>query len=497
MGNNSGRIIALMLTVGGGAALAKKIYDASAVILAEELGTTETSGCPRCSVLSMAELDEIFPDATAGNKTALMSAFNRANDKFGMDTCQQKAHFFAQVREEVGTSISVSNGENMNYHVQALANVPFLNFCENRRAGVPNDLAFQYGRIDSDKLAGLKARYNRPTLTTQAANLEMIANIAYADRNGNGDIASGDGWRYRGRGIIQITGKGKYDKINNRIDSDYPAFGIDIDANNINNLNEGTVASMAYWKEYGCQAKAEVGLSRADADAIINIINSGTSSKDRRWGHLQEMIRIFRVNGCIGDEPQPVNTDKAPWLVFAEAEYNTYKGIPENNSPLKERIIDEYHKSTSLGAAHHGKSTEWQQSVPWCASFVNWCFEQTENFKGTNPSGNGSYNSLAFDWTPEHWENGEECEAFVGAVITLTYSHTAFIVGKNTAANKYVYLGGNQGSRIAGQQQIRYGTVTIGGERSICKPKGYVIRDEEKVLPELSVNADGSSGSTR
>ena len=124
----------------------------------------------------------------------------------------------------------------------------------------------------------------------------MIANIAYANRNGNGDVASGDGWRYRGRGIIQITGKEKYDRINTRIDSDYPEFGINIDANNINTLNEGTVASMAYWKEYGCQREAEKGISRTNFDAIVNIVNSGTSSREARWGHLQNMINIFRVN---------------------------------------------------------------------------------------------------------------------------------------------------------------------------------------------------------
>jgi hypothetical protein len=192
-------------------------------------------------------------------------------------------------------------------------------------------------------------------------------------------------------------------------------------------------------------------------------------------------------------EPRKV----APWMVFAEQEYATYKGINENTSPLKERIKDAYHKSTTLGAAHHGKPTEWSDAVSWCASFVNWCFEQTKNFKKTNISSNGSYNSLAFDWTPANWENGEKSEAFYGAVITLTYSHTAFIVGKNTKANKYVYLGGNQGGKNSGEQQIRYGTVTIGKEKSIAKPKGYVVTEEEKKLKEMSVNADGSYTSTR
>ena len=67
--------------------------------------------CPRCGVLTMAELDLIFTSATAEKKTQLMNAFNLANTKFGLNTCQQKAHFFAQVREEVGTGINISEGE--------------------------------------------------------------------------------------------------------------------------------------------------------------------------------------------------------------------------------------------------------------------------------------------------------------------------------------------------------------------------------------------------
>ncbi|WP_437823830.1 hypothetical protein [Tenacibaculum mesophilum] len=98
---------------------------------------------------------------------------------------------------------------------------------------------------------------------------------------------------------------------------------------------------------------------------------------------------------------------RAPWMEFAEQEYETFKGINENKSPLKERIKDYYHKSTTLGKSHYGKKTEWTDVVSWCASFVNWCFEQTKNYKGTNESKGGSYNSLAFDWTPKNWENGE------------------------------------------------------------------------------------------
>lgn len=46
-----------------------------------------------------------------------------------------------------------------------------------------------------------------------AKNPERLANYVYANRMGNGDEASGDGWRYRGRGPIQITGKDMYEQV--------------------------------------------------------------------------------------------------------------------------------------------------------------------------------------------------------------------------------------------------------------------------------------------
>ena len=109
--------------------------------------------CPRCGILTLVELDQIFTNATKEKKEQLMSAFNQANSKFGLNTCQQKAHFFAQVREEVGTSIDIKEGEGLNYAVEKLTE-HFTRFSTTSLLnGPPNDLAFSYGRIDSRNIS--------------------------------------------------------------------------------------------------------------------------------------------------------------------------------------------------------------------------------------------------------------------------------------------------------------------------------------------------------
>jgi len=112
------------------------------------------------------------PDGDFGRDTLLKAkAFYKLSDS-------QTAHFFAQTSHETGEFRLFS--ENLNYSADGLLKI-FPKYFKSNAA------ALSYAR--------------KP---------EKIANRVYANRMGNGDEASGDGWKYRGRGALQLTGKANY-----------------------------------------------------------------------------------------------------------------------------------------------------------------------------------------------------------------------------------------------------------------------------------------------
>jgi putative chitinase len=118
----------------------------------------------------------VFPKAK--NPDELVKALELIT-LFNINTTERVAMFLAQCgHESAGFS---TFKENLNYSAKAL-NAVFPKYFKN---------------------AGRDAE-------AYARQPEKIANIVYANRMGNGNIASGDGWKYRGRGLIQLTGKNNY-----------------------------------------------------------------------------------------------------------------------------------------------------------------------------------------------------------------------------------------------------------------------------------------------
>ncbi|MBW1295647.1 glycoside hydrolase family 19 protein [Aquimarina litoralis] len=232
-----------------------------------------------CSApITLEQLKQIFTATSDADLNAMKDAFNEAFVQFSMNTCLNKAHFFAQVKQEVGNSVDVENtAENMNYRVSALISTFTSSFGRNPAK------AHEYGRKPG-----------------QSANVQAIANYAYANRNGNGNFASGDGWNYRGRGFLQLTGRTNYNNANQIIQSLYPESGIDIIANPIlvsTDVRVAMISAMAYWVENGLVELANAGGEDTNVNSITAVINFHTSSYASRRNHFQTTKKVF-LNEC-------------------------------------------------------------------------------------------------------------------------------------------------------------------------------------------------------
>lgn len=127
-------------------------------------------------------------------------------------------------------------------------------------------------------------RFPRGVAESYAMQPERIANRAYADRMGNGDEASGDGWTYRGRGLIQLTGK-----------NNYAEFSLSADNNALVNpdlVAEPELAALSagwFWSMNGLNPLADA----KDIVGMTKKINGGTNGLDDRQMRYSRLMACF------------------------------------------------------------------------------------------------------------------------------------------------------------------------------------------------------------
>lgn len=135
-------------------------------------------------MITQAQMQEFCP---AGVK--YVDWLNKAFDKFEINTPQRVCFFLAQVAEE--SRYFTRTHEIFDYTPEALMEV------FGRHGHITEEQADTLGRQEGESFV-------------PAVRQIQIANIVYANRMGNGDVNSGDGSRYRGRGLIELTGKDNY-----------------------------------------------------------------------------------------------------------------------------------------------------------------------------------------------------------------------------------------------------------------------------------------------
>ena len=115
-------------------------------------------------------------------------------------------------------------------------------------------------------------------------NPERIANRAYRDRMGNGSEESGDGWRYRGRGAIQLTGCHNYTKF-----ADYNEMDVGDAVEYLETLKGAVESAAWYWLEHGLNEMAD----DRDNTKMTKRINGGTHGIEDRKERLIRNLEVL------------------------------------------------------------------------------------------------------------------------------------------------------------------------------------------------------------
>lgn len=113
---------------------------------------------------------------------------------------------------------------------------------------------------------------------------EKIANIVYANRMGNGDTTSGEGYKFRGRGVIQLTGKDNYSRF-----AKYIGKSLEETIEYLKTKQGALESACWFWKTNGLNEIADAG----DIVAMTKRINGGTIGLEDRKKHYAHALAIL------------------------------------------------------------------------------------------------------------------------------------------------------------------------------------------------------------
>lgn len=222
------------------------------------------------------QLKKIFPAAAADYLAQVAAELNTDLGKYGLSSVLQKSHFFAQVRAEAGPEMKATT-ESLNYNVAGLLS------------------NFSYYQAHKDEATADGRTTDPKTHKVKAADQEAIANKVYANRIGNGDAKSGDGWKFRGRGLKQVTGRSNYEATTKQYAKLY-ADGVDFvgTPDRMAEFPYSVRSAVCFWIMNGLDKLAERGSSDKDVNAITEIMNKYTKSYDARREYFKTAHDAFK-----------------------------------------------------------------------------------------------------------------------------------------------------------------------------------------------------------
>lgn len=175
--------------------------------------------------------------------------------KFAINTPLRLAHFLSQCGHESG-NFKVVN-ENLNYGAKGLLGIFKKYFPDEAKAKL----------------------YERKP--------EKIANLVYASRMGNGPETSGEGWKFRGRGYIQLTGKVNYAEFDKVVTENI------IENPDLVATKYPLLSAAWYWNSRKLNAVADQGITDAVVTKVTKLVNGGTIGLADRIKHFKEFHHLL------------------------------------------------------------------------------------------------------------------------------------------------------------------------------------------------------------
>ena len=186
------------------------------------------------TLLSLDQFTKIFPETKSGILYNFIGPLNNTFIKYNINTPKRIAAFLGQIGEESEYFQVIE--ENLNYSA-------------------------------SELLSTFPTKFNKNSAVEYSHQPEKIANRVYANKYMNGDESSGDGWKFRGRGAIQLTFKENYIAYSN-----YVGKSLEECINYLENYSGAVDVAGWYWNLHSLNSFADQG----DIETITRKINGGT-----------------------------------------------------------------------------------------------------------------------------------------------------------------------------------------------------------------------------
>ena len=214
----------------------------------------EGGGAPDASgraagAITEGQLRAIMPHAGA-NVASFVQPLNVAMRAHGISGAEQRAAFLAQVSVESGDLRHTE--ENLHYSAARLHQVWPRRF------------------------------HSAAAAQPYAQNPEALGNHIYANRLGNGDEASGDGYRFRGRGLMQVTGR-----------DNYRAAGFENQPEALAAPGNAADSAARFWETNGLNPRTRNVLTRGPFNGVTRTVNGGDNGSQERWDAYQRALHAL------------------------------------------------------------------------------------------------------------------------------------------------------------------------------------------------------------